>query len=73
MYMKKRTPLKKEVVFQQQVDLGLDQTRYGQMAKILDTQGWLAALDNSQKTVKIQLEARRRVGIVWAGQDYSGG
>lgn len=60
-------------VFQQQVDLGLDQTRYGQMAKILDTQGWLAGLDNAQKDIKITLEAKRRVGITWVGQDYSGG
>lgn len=60
-------------VFQQQVNLGLDQTRYGQMAKLLDTQGWLAALDNAQKKVTVPLQAKPKVGIIWAGRDYTGG
>lgn len=33
------------------VDLGLDFTRYGQQAKILDTEGNLAALDEQSTTV----------------------
>ena len=33
-------------IIESKVDLGLDVTRYGQMAKVLDTEGSLAALDN---------------------------
>ena len=57
-------------VFQQQVDLGMDQTRYGQMAKLLDTQGWLAGLDNAQKEIKVGLGSKRKIGITWLGTNY---
>lgn len=42
------------------VDLGLDQTRYGQMAKALDTKGGLKALDE---------EHGGRPGAFWLGSD----
>ncbi len=56
-------------VFQAQVDLGLNQTRYGQMAMMLDTQGWLAGLHNAQKKVEVPLEAKRKIRLIWLGGD----
>jgi len=46
------------------VDLGLNVTRYGQMAMILDWYGGLAALNAS--TLK---GGRRVVGITWLGEE----
>ena len=48
-------------VFQQEVGLSLDQTRYGQMAKVIDYKGNLAALDASIKKGKM------KVGLDWVG------
>lgn len=42
------------------VDLGLDVTRWGQMAKVLDTAGGLAMIDNKS-------ENRRGWGAYWLG------
>ena len=46
------------------VDLGLDVTRYGQMAKILDWYSGLAALDE-----QIKKGGRRVIGITWLGEE----
>jgi len=46
------------------VDLGLDVTRYGQMAKILDWYGGLAALDE-----QVKKGGRRVIGITWLGEE----
>lgn len=52
--------------FQQKVDLGLNQTRYGQQAMLIDTEGGLAALQ------KLLEDGRpRKVGITWLGQSLS--
>ena len=56
-------------VYQQQVGYGLDQTRYGQQAKLLDTSGALAAYDNSLKKTR-----KRNVSVKWVGSqtnDYN--
>lgn len=47
--------------YQNRVDLGLDQTTYGQQAKLLDTKGGLASLDISTK------KGRRTIGVYWLG------
>lgn len=50
------------------VDLGLDNSRYGQFVKRLDWNGGLAALDNAVKTVTAVLPAAAKsVGITWLG------
>lgn len=51
-----------------QVDLGLNNTAYGQQAMRLDTFGNLAALENSMKTVKKTFNGEGR-RIVWLGSD----
>lgn len=50
--------------YESKVDLGLDLTRYGQQAKILDTNGGLATLDQATKDGK-----RRTVGASWLGTE----
>lgn len=54
---------------QGKVDIGLDNSLYGQMAMRLDTAGNLAAMNNAMKTVKAVLPAvaLRRPGIRWMG------
>lgn len=47
------------------VDLGLDQTRYGQMAKSLDYAGNLAALDNKLKETKGVFD----LTLLWLGTE----
>lgn len=49
--------------YQNRVDLGLDQTTYGQQAKILDTAGGLASLDIMAK------KGKSRVKGYWLGRD----
>ena len=49
--------------FQYKVDLALDQTIYGQQAKIIDHLGGLAALDGRVKRGK----AKVTPGVMWAG------
>lgn len=51
------------------VDLGLDLTRYGQTAKIIDNAGNLAALDNALKTVKKGLAVGIQAKILWLGTE----
>lgn len=52
------------------VDLGLDQTRYGQMAKNMAFKGDLAAWDNTLKSVKTELPgADYTIGMQWLGTD----
>ena len=46
------------------VGLGLDVTRYGQQAQLLDTNGGLAALDAS-----VEVGKRRQVRVRWAGTE----
>lgn len=53
------------VGFQHKIDLGLKASMYGQQAIILDTQGGLAAWDNTSKT-KRQI----KVSIDWLGTDW---
>lgn len=50
--------------FENKVDLGLQNTSYGQQALRLDTAGGLAALDNLAKTIK-----RGKIKILWLGTD----
>jgi len=45
------------------VDLGLDVTRYGQQAKLLDVRGGLAVLDEIPPTAKVAL------GLAWLGTE----
>jgi len=52
------------MTIESKVDLGLDVTRYGQMAKILDWYGGLAALDE-----QIKKGGRRVIGITWLGEE----
>lgn len=52
------------MVYQQEVKLGLDQTRYGQQAKIIDTSGGLAAWDEQVKKNSIKV----RTAIQWLGK-----
>jgi len=47
------------------VDLGLNVTRYGQMAMILDSYGGLAALNENM----INKGGRRVIGITWLGEE----
>ena len=53
------------VNYQSKVEIGLDNTHYGQMAKRLDTNGGLAALD-----VAANEGQRRTVGITWLGTEH---
>ena len=48
--------------YESQVDLGLALSRYGQQAKLLDTHGGLASLDNQTKK-----GLTRTVGVTWLG------
>ena len=52
-------------VYQQEVKLGLDQTRYGQQAKLLDTSGGLAAWDQQVKSNATKV----RTDIRWLGTE----
>jgi len=52
--------------FQYKIDLGLDQTRHGQMAKVLDFKGGLAQLD---KKVKDGTQGKT-ASVNWAGTEY---
>jgi len=52
-------------ILQSKVDLGLDVTHYGQQAKLIDTEGGLAALDGRLKSGK----AKVTPGISWLGVD----
>lgn len=52
-------------VFQQEVKLGLDQTRYGQQAKIIDTTLGLAMLDEQMKSGGKKVHT----GIQWLGTE----
>jgi hypothetical protein len=52
------------------VDLLLDQTRYGQTAKLVDYIGNLAALDNTLKDVKTKLPAGTYdIMVSWLGRE----
>lgn len=57
--------------FEDKVDLGLDLTRYGQMAMRLDTAGGLALMNNAMKTQKGLLPGPSgktiKPGIRWMG------
>lgn len=53
------------MVYQQEVKLGLDQTRYGQQAKFIDSTGGLAAWDEQVKSNAIRL----RTDIRWLGKE----
>jgi hypothetical protein len=53
-------------VYQQEVKLGLDQTRYGQQAKFADTTGGLAAWDKSTAGNAGKPPAKTSVG--WLGK-----
>lgn len=54
--------------YEAKVDLHLDLTRYGQQAMFMDTNGGLAAWNNSLKTVKVTpTVGRPSVGINWSG------
>lgn len=52
-------------VYQQEVKLGLDQTRYGQQAKFIDTSGGLAAWDAQVKSSRIKVTT----DIRWLGTE----
>lgn len=57
-------------MFQSKVDLGFDVTHYGQQAMRLDTDGNLAALNNSVKVVTVPLPVQnRKKRITWLGTD----
>lgn len=51
------------------VDLGLDQTQYGQKAKLLDVNGALARWDSKskQKTADADATTTRTASVRWAG------
>jgi len=52
------------------VDLLLDQTRYGQSAKLVDYAGNLAALDNTLKDIKTKLPAGvYKIFMSWLGTE----
>lgn len=51
--------------YQYKVDKGLDQTKYGQMAMLIDTAGSLAGLNQ-----RIQDGEAASIGISWMGEDY---
>lgn len=48
------------------VDLGLRNTRYGQAAIFIDTAGNLAAVDNTQKTIK---KPQGKLDAFWLGEN----
>ncbi len=50
--------------YQVKIDIGLDQTKYGQMAMRLDTRGRLASINNIVKDVKLP----RKVGVTYLGK-----
>ena len=52
-------------VYQQEVKLGLSQTRYGDQAKIIDTTGGLAAWDKQVVTGTV----KSRTAIGWLGKE----
>jgi len=52
--------------FQYKIDLILNQTKYGQMAQLLDTAGNLAQLSN-----RIQDGESASVSVGWMGHDYT--
>lgn len=47
-----------QVTFESEIGLGLDQSRYGMMAKILDKTGCLAQIDKADRTKLIARAAR---------------
>ena len=47
-----------QVTFESEIGLGLDQSRYGMMAKILDRTGCLAQIDKADRTKLIARAAR---------------
>ena len=53
-------------VYQQEVKLGLDQTRYGQQAKFMDTTGGLASWD---KQVQSGSVVKVKTSIGWLGKE----
>ena len=53
---------------QSKVDLGFNNTHYGQMAMRLDTTGYLAQL-NATSLATAPMQPARRVGVHWAGTD----
>lgn len=53
-----------QATYQSKVDLGLDTSHYGQMAKRLDYKGGLAAMDNSLEEI-----VSRTVGLKWLGKE----
>ena len=57
-----------QVTYQSKVDLGLNTSHYGQMAKLLDYRGGLAGLENDQKDNKGPVT----VGINWVGTVLKG-
>lgn len=69
--MRPRAFLEQADVIREQIEskvgLGLDVTRYGQQAKLLDTAGNLAALDNTNDVV---LSTKRT--LLWLGRNRTG-
>jgi hypothetical protein len=58
--------------YQTKVDLGLNNSRYGQLVLRLDWNGGLAALDNAVKDVDLPLPTEvdnRRLGMTWLGTE----
>lgn len=59
--------------FQSKVDMGLDLTHYGQMAKRLDRAGGLAAMDAAMKSKAVAGAAttlvKPKIGVVWLGKE----
>jgi len=51
-----------DTTYQYKVDLNLAQTKYGQMAMVLDTAGKLQQLSKGKS---------RTVGVTWLGTDYN--
>lgn len=58
--------------YENKVDLGLNLTRYGQQAMIVDTAGGLAALQNSLQEVITPLPANKKpINLTYLGGDQS--
>jgi hypothetical protein len=56
------------VFYEGKAEMAFDFTRYGQMAKLLDYKGGLAALQNAQKDVKANLPAAlKTLRFNWLG------
>lgn len=57
------------VTFQSKVDLGLNNTHYGQMAMSLDTNGGLAALNEQTTNPDDSNSKNYTAGLFWMGSD----